>query len=91
VRQGWSVRQLEERIQRLRGPGGDRRGEGRRRARNPVVEALEEELRTVLGTRVVIRGGAKGKGVIEVPFHGPEDFERIFALLAGREASEVVD
>ncbi len=91
VRQGWSVRQLEERIQRLRTPRTDRRGEAKRRARNPVVEALEEELRTVLGTRVVIRAGARGKGVIEVPFHGPEDFERIFALLAGREASEVVD
>jgi hypothetical protein len=28
--------------------------------------------------------------VIEVQFHGPEDFERIFALLAGREASDIV-
>jgi hypothetical protein len=34
--------------------------------------------------------GKQGTGVIEVPFHGPEDFERIFALLTGREASDVV-
>ena len=41
-------------------------------------------------SRVQIRAGKKGTGVIEVPFHGSEDFERLFALLAGREASEIV-
>jgi hypothetical protein len=59
-------------------------------ARDPVLRALEEALRERLATRVQIRAGKKGTGVIEVPFHGSEDFERLFALLAGREASEIV-
>jgi hypothetical protein len=28
--------------------------------------------------------------VIEVPFHDAEDFERLFALIVGREASDVI-
>jgi hypothetical protein len=55
-----------------------------------LVRTLEESLRARLGTRVQIRGGGKGKGIIEIPFHDTEDFERIFALVAGVEASEVV-
>ena len=55
-----------------------------------MLRALEEALRERFATRVHIRGGKKGTGVIEVPFHGSEDFERLFALLAGREASEIV-
>ena len=35
--------------------------------------------------------GRKGKGVIEIPFLNSEDFERVFLLLTGKEASEVVE
>ena len=55
------------------------------------MRALEEALRERLDTRVQIRAGKKGTGVIEVPFHSSEDFERLFALMAGREASEIVN
>jgi ParB family chromosome partitioning protein len=89
VREGWSVRRLERAVKA--GQNGKKkmaRGPG---PTDPVVKALEEELRTVFGTRVVLRKGNKGTGVIEIPFLGMEDFERIFALLAGREASEVLE
>ncbi len=90
VRENWSVRQVEEAV-RFRGEG--RRGKAglRKERRDPILLALEEELRRVLGTRVLLRGGQKGKGIIEIPFLSSEDFERIFVLLTGREASEVVD
>ena len=45
---------------------------------------------TGTGQRIRIRGAADGKGVIEIPFHGTEDFERLFARIAGREAADVV-
>jgi hypothetical protein len=54
------------------------------------VVALEEALREYLATRVQVRGLAKGKGTIEIPFDSGEEFERLFALIARREASEVV-
>ena len=58
-------------------------------AADPTLNALEEELRGVLQTRVRVRGAASG-GTIEIPFLSSEDLERIFALIAGREASDVL-
>lgn len=89
VKEGWSVREVE---QHIRGParGAASRAAKARPSRDPVVRTLEEALRERLATRVKIRAGKKGTGVIEVPFHGSEDFERLFVLLAGREASDVV-
>lgn len=89
VREGWSVRKVEDAVRR-----GWTGGEGRKtspRSRDPLLVALEEELRGALGTRVVLKQGRKGKGVVEVPFLSTEDFERIFLLMTGKEASEVVD
>lgn len=88
--EGWSVRQVEETVKRGRG-SGKRREKDAARTQDPVVHALQEELRSVLGTRVVLRPGRKGKGVIEVPFLSPEDFERVFLLLTGKEASSVLE
>jgi len=88
--EGWSVRRGEEEVKSLR-EGGRKSRPGRGAGNDPILEALQEELRRVLGTRVVLRRARKGKGVIEVPFLGTEDFERLFALITGREASEVVE
>lgn len=88
VQRGWSVREVERRAGRER--------EGRRKKpttpsdRDAVVRALEEALREELSTKVRLKGVRTGKGTIEVPFHSTEDFERLFALIAGREASDVV-
>jgi len=89
--EGWSVRQVEDEAKSKKGKkakGDARRGTA---GGDPVLDALQEELRRVLGTRVSLRRARKGKGVIEIPFLGAEDFERIFALITGREASEVVE
>jgi ParB family chromosome partitioning protein len=90
VREGWSVRQVEEMVKRGRGPEKSKPARGTR-TQDPLVQALQEELRNVLGTRVVLRQGSKGKGVIEVPFLSPEDFERVFLILTGKEASSVLE
>jgi ParB family chromosome partitioning protein len=86
--EGWTVREVERRA-------GDNvpRATGRKRAerpKEPIVLALEEALQEALSTRVSIKRTRKGKGIIEITFHGPEDFERVFELVTGREASEVV-
>jgi ParB family chromosome partitioning protein len=89
VREGWSVREME----RQAGQEATRAAPGKKKASrpaDPVVRALEEALQESLSTRVMIKRGRKGKGVIEITFHGPEDFERVFELVTGREAAEVV-
>jgi ParB family transcriptional regulator, chromosome partitioning protein len=88
VREGWSVREMERRT--AEGTSARKRRAAKTRAVDPVVAALEEALQEALSTRVSIRRGRKGKGVIEITYHGPEDFERVFELVARREASEVV-
>lgn len=89
--EGWSVREVERRVRSLAGTNGrktDEKAPGR--VRDPALRALEEELCRKLGTRVRLKGGEKGRGVIEVPYLNVEDFERIFELLTGEEASDVL-
>jgi len=90
VREGWSVREVEKKVgEAAPAPGRKTKGKGER-VKDPVVRALEEALQESLSTRVAIRRGRNGKGVIEITYHGPDDFERVFELVTGREAGEVV-
>ena len=85
---GWSVRAVESEVQRSRAKKEKKpRGQKGRDANERV---LEEELQRVLGTHVQIQAGRGHRGKIEIPFVGSEDFERIFELLAGRSASDVL-
>ena len=86
--QGWSVRTVEAEVQKARGRR-ERKSTGAK-TRDASERVLEEELQRVLGTQVTITSGRGHKGRIEVPFVGAEDFERIFELLAGRSASDVL-
>ena len=89
INQGWSVREMEGHA----GIESEKKNKPRRRTskhRDPVVRALEEDLRAVLATKATVRLRRGGSGVIEVPFRNHEDFERVLHLITGREASEVV-
>ena len=88
VEGGWSVREVERRVR----AGAPRKKSGPRatESSDPVVRALEEELRSTLATKVHVRVDSGGAGVIEIPYRNSEDFERVFEVITGREASEVV-
>ncbi|HZP91158.1 MAG TPA: ParB/RepB/Spo0J family partition protein [Actinomycetota bacterium] len=71
--QDWSVRATEAGVQ------------AHRRARSRVrrvaeIEALEEELRHLLGTRVRLRGSLS-RGRIELPYRSPAELEQLHARL----------
>ena len=99
VEGGWSVRKLEDAVRTT--PTRPARNEGapdnrKRRARSlraldPVLHALQQELCAALGTRVVVRRQRGSRGRIEIPFHDDQDLERLFALVSGREASDVLE
>lgn len=89
AKEDWSVREVERRARESAARPASKPAPPQS-SRDPIVRALEEALRERLDTRVQIRAGKKGTGVIEIPFHSAEDFERLFALMAGREASEIV-
>ena len=90
IEQSWSVREMEShagvnsvrKTKRSKSPAS--------RRRDPVTQALEEDLRAALATKASVRLRRGGSGVIEVPFRDHEDFERVFLLITGREVSEVM-
>lgn len=73
--QDWSVRATERGVRQRRRVARVRRA--------PDVEALEEELRLALGTRVHVVG-TLNRGRVELPYRSAEELERIHAALTGR-------
>lgn len=90
AKEGWSVREVERRVGQTPISGDGKRRSRAPTSRDPVSLALEEALQDLLATRVRIKESRKGRGSIEIHYHGPEDFERIFELITGREAGEVI-
>jgi ParB family chromosome partitioning protein len=85
--EGWSVREIERRV----GEGDGRSKARKTKPKSPTMRALEEALQDRLMTRVEVREGRGGKGAIEIAFHGHEDFERLFELITGKRAQEIVE
>jgi ParB family transcriptional regulator, chromosome partitioning protein len=86
--EGWSVREVEAQVKRVRTNAS--RAPAKEKSREVGERALEEALQRLFGTEVRIRNSRGSRGRIEIPFFGAEDFERIFELLAGESASDVV-
>jgi ParB family chromosome partitioning protein len=73
--QDWSVRVTEAGIRRLR-----RTGASSSRRRSPEMDALEEELRLALGTRVRVLGSLS-RGRVELPYRSAAELEALHAAL----------
>jgi len=79
---GFSVRELEARVNRLQRDAADpiaRSKPGPKK--DPNVAAAEEKLQRTLGTKVRIFQDKKGAGRLEVHFFSADELERIFQLL----------
>ncbi|HEY8341728.1 MAG TPA: ParB/RepB/Spo0J family partition protein [Calditerricola sp.] len=83
VRERWSVRELEARVQRLRKARETARAKRAKPVHDPVVARYEDALRAHIGTAVKIRQLNK-KGKIEIEYLSREDLHRIVALIVGR-------
>jgi ParB family chromosome partitioning protein len=80
VRNGLSVRQTEELVNRLQGE------KPRRAARAPKsaeVEHLAEQLRERLGTKVTLRRSRTGEGSITLHFYSDEELNNIAGTILG--------
>ena len=86
AKEGWSVREVERRVA---GISKKKRKRKRGGTSDPMVKAFEGQLRDHFSTRVTVREQAGRKGTIEIQYHGPEDFERIYELMTGQESSRV--
>jgi ParB family chromosome partitioning protein len=88
VEYGWSVREVEAQVQRIKPPKARRQKQ--EKPRDAAEKALEDELQSVFGTGVRIRKSRGNRGKIEIPFYGSEDFERVFEIITGKPAADVV-
>ena len=86
AKEGWSVREVERRVN---GTSRKKRKRKETATSDPIVKAFESQLRDHFSTRVTIREDAGRKGSIEIQYHGPEDFERIYELMTGQDSSRV--
>ncbi|HEX9611294.1 MAG TPA: ParB/RepB/Spo0J family partition protein [Gemmatimonadales bacterium] len=82
VAQGWSVREVEDRVRGGRAP--ERRPRMKRGVGPaPEVRRVEDALRRRLGTDVRVTLRAKGKGQIHVSFYSNDDLARVLELVLG--------
>lgn len=72
-----SVRETEKLVKKLL----SEKPEKKKIPVNPVIfQGLEEQMKTILGSKVSIRNQANGKGKIEIEYYSGEDLERIMEL-----------
>ena len=84
-KEGISVRQTEREVAdriALEDTGADK-AVNKKRSQNQQIEALQQELKVALGTKVEIRQNARGNGRITLHFADNREFDRLRALLNG--------
>ncbi|GGN95200.1 ParB/RepB/Spo0J family partition protein [Saccharibacillus kuerlensis] len=80
IREGWSVRELEEAAQEA-GTKSRSKTKNKVKKRDPYIEHVEESLREHFKTTVKIKPGSKEKGKIELNYYNQQDLQRLLDLL----------
>ncbi|WP_270167019.1 ParB/RepB/Spo0J family partition protein [Paenibacillus sp. SYP-B4298] len=77
----WSVRELEEEIQKLDQPGKEeQKSKPKTKKKDPYIEHIEESLRERFKTTVKVKQ-QKDRGRIELMYYNKQDLERLLELL----------
>jgi ParB family transcriptional regulator, chromosome partitioning protein len=80
IHKALSVRQTEELVRRLLAEPPPKKAE---RPANPETEALEEEFRETLGTKVNLYRSRKGQGRLVIHFYSEEELQAIYDVIVG--------
>lgn len=78
--QGWSVRELEDKVAELNEPKTKQIKKTVKKKQDPFIESIESELREKFKTAVKIKA-SKNKGKIELEYYSKQDLERILDML----------
>jgi ParB family chromosome partitioning protein len=82
VQKGFSVREVEERAKKASSVGRGKAGRSKKAAaKDPELASLEEELRQILGTKVVIENKRGNKGRMVIEYYSLDDFDRILGIV----------
>ena len=82
-----SVRETEKLVKKIQSGKAGSEDKKPERAKDAVTLALEEQLKTAVGTKVSIKQKSGGSGRIEIEFYSKDDLERIYdIIIAGGKA-----
>jgi ParB family chromosome partitioning protein len=79
--QGLSVRDVERLVARAARAGAGTSDRKSRARRDPNVEAAEEKLQSLIGTKVRIVQGSTGSGRVELHFYSGEELLRLYDVI----------
>lgn len=75
-----SVRDTEKLVKKILGRKVEKETAAARDDNNYIYQALEEKLKNILGTKVIIKRKQKNKGKIEIEYYSDEELERIIEM-----------
>lgn len=83
VNKGLSVREVEARVRKVMDVG---KGHKKKRSalKDPEMLALEEELRDIFGTKVIVDNKRGNKGRLLIEYYSLEDFDRILSVMRNK-------
>ncbi|MST83283.1 ParB/RepB/Spo0J family partition protein [Hallella mizrahii] len=84
LKNGWSVRKVEEMVQHLKNGEDIESGKKKIAAKAQLPETYSQardRLAGVLHTKVAVTCTSKGKGKISIPFNNEQDFEKLMEIL----------
>ena len=80
VNKALSVRQTEELVRRLLAEPAPKKP---KEPANPETQALEEEFRETLGTKVTLQRNRKGQGRLVIHFYSEEELQTLYDVIVG--------
>ncbi len=80
VEKGLSVREVEKMVRSLSKPPKEKK-EKEERDMHFIFQDLEERMKGIMGTKVMIHQKDKNKGRIEIEYYSPSELERIVELI----------
>ena len=86
ARKGLSVRDVERRVRELQGRSQGAKDAVAVPAPPAWIREMESRIRNHLGTKVQVRNGEGYRGHVVIEYHGREDLDRLYALLAPKKS-----
>ena len=81
VQENLSVREVERLVKLLNRPEKEKKEPEKGPDINLIYKQIEENLKTIMGTKVVINRKDKNKGRIEIEYYSQEELERLIELM----------
>ena len=81
IQENLSVREVEKLVKMLNRPEKEKKNQESGPDINLIYKQIEEKLKTIMGTKVIINRKDKNKGRIEIEYYSQEELERLIELM----------